>query len=727
MKFAILATLALILMAGCVFAAEPTNNVTAVLDNLATRIYVGNTSQDYTLSFNITLAAAGGGIGDSPNVTISMPYGLVNGSTCAMGFTTPNNTLAVCRHNTTQPIVGPDGKVVFNVTIRANISAFTQYGTYIINVTTTCPNCTGNSSILKTITTVNFWKNPRPEAIRTGMPFMDSQLIINKWQQTESRYDISVPIYAYNQTLGYQTLADDRFADVMFLGGKSLLERPAYARMWSYNLTFRIVMNYTGNASSLSYVIRSPINNTMYPHQTLSPLWCRNQETPDPMLNQSFNMSVCVPHQTNYDIFMYGSVGANYTAESLLADRNITISFSMNKQDETLLFINVSRVNESVNLNNTPISILFTLLNYTEGVGTPSAVSPVYVNLQRINGFDMRSRAPSIGEATNVTYRINLTNRLDNYTLSGLTLSFALPVNITVINNTLIYNVTYNVTRNINITFLNSTSSSNYKYVNGSSGNGVISSLSTLYTYDNLPGSPMLGSNMSITFGVFDLDISNTSSPMAATFNNWDPSPRTNASISLEAEMQFPVFSEVNRVEGTPSSYNQYNATISLSMSGPLNLTNKLAGIDTSSTGIIVLVDGQPISSNNYTLGSLVVDSVTAGMHDVSVEYIVSASAGTTTTVGGGGGGGSAVHTTTTTIPTTTTVAVTTTILEQPVTTTTTTNIFSDILPSADNTVMYVLTVVIILVLVAIGGFFYYEHEHKPKWAKLSKSKAQNE
>jgi hypothetical protein len=99
------------------------------------------------------------------------------------------------------------------------------------------------------------------------------------------------------------------------------------------------------------------------------------------------------------------------------------------------------------------------------------------------------------------------------------------------------------------------------------------------------------------------------------------------------ANISFPVMNESNSTPGTAGSSNSYNATFQASSRTKMNLTDKVPGLSSSATGVVVTLDGTTLTNGtNYTLGSLFLNDVSQGEHLISVRYSVPSG---TTTQGG--------------------------------------------------------------------------------------------
>ena len=290
------------------------------------------------------------------------------------------------------------------------------------------------------------------------------------------------------------------------------------------------------------------------------------------------------------------------------------------------LLVNITNNTSALAANNTEFSVLFTLMN-----GTSSTSSPIFVNDQKLLGFNMDA-PPPLGSNITVSNYINITNALANYTLRDIRIRFMMPMNVTVnstgTNTTDSFQLTNLSTANA--TYLTSTGSWRANWV------GFLNSTSNINVTDSIPGSPAKGANISIWFSYMDMNITNH------TFNNWTPT-WANASINFTAYMTFPVMNETAVSGGANAGDKNYTATVQMNMAGRLNLTDRVPGLSINSKDVVVKMDGQILSPNtgNYTIGSLTLDNVGSGSHTVEVTYSVSPSAppgGDTAATGGAGG-----------------------------------------------------------------------------------------
>ncbi len=629
-----------IAISGSAFAVESVN--ISVTDNSgAIIILAGNFSRNYTLQVNISNTTIGYPENlSNVNVTFYLPYGLevrnatgqVNLSVCngAGGFAKVNRTYVSCEVSVSS--AGINGTLMMNLTFTHNVSAFPKYGAYIINYTVTCSNCTPNSTS-KIINVTNYFLNPRPEALQNGGS--STVLLFTFWNQSETSYKLPLPIYNYNPALGRPELANNTFGQMMFFD-KSVFEFPSYMKMWSYNLSFKLIFDGDiGNAAPVAYTIRSPVDSEASPEQTLIPMMIMSNAFTDFMTNNSVNMTIGLPATQNFNVF-YNKT--SFTDSTILQQRGINITFNvgnpLNMQNNTLLTLNFTNITLA---NNTEITILFTLINKSGlSTGDQSGInttSPLYINNQRLSGWGF-DQPPKFGSTTNISYTVNLTNKLSNYSVTDLSVSFMQPMNVTMnISGTV---TQFNMTRNPVISLWN--------------GTDWLDNLSVTKTESSINfidrTGPTGGGNITVYITTWDVSLSNNAANM--TLKGWRPNQNAYALLNFTSELTFPVISETSVPSGSAGTSNSYNATVQVTQRAPLNITDKVPGLNENSTNINVTIDGIQIDSSNLTIGSLIVDDVGAGTHTVSVKYTVpaaaSSSASSSSSSAGGGSGTATVQ-----------------------------------------------------------------------------------
>ncbi len=615
-----------------------------------TTINIGNLSQLISLRFNVTPIGANA---TTINVTIDMPFGFrpVNSSgapdssfcNAAGGFTAVNATTARCSRtvNTTLP-AGIAGEFELNVT--ANISAYTSYGdkafVFAVNCTDGSSAVAGGSCAQSLNTTVMrsapTTKNPRPSA-RIGAA-TTATLLFNQWNQTDATYKMMTPIMTFNQTLGRPVLAADAFGDILFFD-KTFFEEPTMMRLFSYNLTFKLVFGPLDNAT---FLVSSPVNSTLpqFENQRLIPLSVQTSEFRDFRTNNSRNFTFAFPSSSSFTVYMNGTA---YTEATLLAQKGVNMTWSGGDQSALLLQVTVPDSNVT-SMNNTDISVLFTLMNGS------SVVSPVYVNSQSISGWSFDS-PPQFGSSFNQSYLINMSNRLANYTLNDLRISIMQPMNVTMNKSGTVNQFNMTTMNKIKISLLNGTTSTSAFIENLS----LVRTESTFSFIDT--GGPTGGANVTLYITTFDVVLSNSTTGQTI-LGNWDPNTATspnytaNAVINFTAEMQFPILDAANNTPGVRGTENSYNATVQVSTRAPLNMSGQLPGLNASVCGsgtecsVNVTIDGMELPRANYTIGSLIIEDLTPGSHVISVKYSLPAAASSSSSSSSSGGGGGTIVTT---------------------------------------------------------------------------------
>lgn len=592
-----------------------------------TVVSVGNTSATYALRANVTVNNAGatGGNASGVSVTFIMPYGMVNLTACnAVAFSRLNTTHVSCSRNVGNIANSTSTVVELNVT--ANISAYTQYGVQIFSFAANCtdgfPNngCAQNTTFAL-ISAVNSIRNPRPDAVDTSTS--NATLVFTFWNQSDNGYKVMTPIYTFNPTLGRPELANNSYGEILYFD-KSLFEAPSFMKLWSYNLTFRIT--FMGATGAANFTIRSPINNSLYPIQSLTPLFIQTSEIQDFITNVTRNFTLGIPNPNSFTVFWNGT---SYIQSALLLSRGLNVTFTgaVPGFDQSTTLLSVSIQNETIaNMtNNTDISVLFTLTNITACGTVPCTTSPIFVNSQSISGWSHET-PPKFGSSINISYLINVTNLFTNYTLNNLSISIMQPMNVTMVGA---------ATQQFNMTKLSSVKISVWN------GSVFVENLSVIRRESNFSFNDASGpskSNVTIYITTFDAVLSSNDHINGS--KGWEPNSNGIVIINFTAEMTFPVLNETAPPSGSAGT-NEYNVTTNQPQRAPLNLTSKVTGLDSSATGVNVTIDGVQVASANLTIGSLVLKDVTSGQHVITVKYTVPAAAAasttTTTTTSSGG------------------------------------------------------------------------------------------
>jgi len=453
--------------------------------------------------------------------------------------------------------------------------------------------------------------NPRPffNAL-TDVPALNSSgVFITNWNMTDSYYAVDVPLMSFNSTAGMPQVRNSTLVDVMYQNGM-MAERPSFMRLWGYNLTFMIYnMTNTTDGYYYTYSVRTPVNSTLHPGQTLMPLLIYNQTQTDFMSNSSFNITMGTPSQTGFSVW----VGSTQYTDSTAAANGLNISFTPQSQDTTgFLTVNIPAASAAF-VNNSQISVLFTLTNVS-GPGAGGSSSPIYVTWQSVDGLSYNS-PPQFGSNITFSYTANISNALNNYTLYNLTLRYFLPLNVTLYNSS-------GGSGNYTFTISNGTQMYWYNYSAAGGANwtaeNILSRTNCTNVTDIMPNSPAYGSTICLCFKVLERQLYHDD------FALWQPNASaSNATIKLNGTLSFPVMSEVQQTTNLPGSVNFYNATFSSSTTSNINLTDKVPGIETAGyANTQIYLDGSLVTGGvNYTLGSLTVNNVGSGTHTISVSY----------------------------------------------------------------------------------------------------------
>jgi PGF-pre-PGF domain-containing protein len=584
---------------------------------------IGNLSQNYTLRVNITST---GGNATGITVTFYVPWGIENNTACEGGFAQLNITTMSCIKSYGD--IGVNGIIMANLSVTANISAFTTYGSTGQQPFIFLANCTDlNGCSLNTtnaaLTARNFFRNPRPDV--AGVP-ENLTIFFTEWQQSEPEYKAQVPIYSWDSVLERPVLANRAFGDIFYFD-KSEFEFPSFIKIFSYNLTFRATFSTWDNTT---FIIRSPIDNTQNPNQGLIPLLISTINSTDYISNDTRNFTSGFPDGFGFTVYVNRSIA--YT-KSLLEAQGVNITFSDTEQEQNLLIVNITNPGFA---NNTEFTVQLTLANNTAcSSGGTCLRSPVYLYNQTVT-TDFFEAAPPFGQTVDFNFTINASNLLNNFTLSNLKLSFMIPMNVTMNNSGTIKQ--FNMTENVSILVFDGTNWNSNGFVRN---NSIVS----------FEDKEFSGGNVTIYTSTWDVDLTNTS---ISAFGGWEPGTYTSALVNFSAAVTFPVLNEVNNTPGTLGSSNQYNATVQISQRSAVNLTTKVPGINptncptAAACSINITLNGVPVSSANFTIGSLVLKDISAGTNALSVSYALPSATPTPTPApssggGGGSGGGGAI------------------------------------------------------------------------------------
>ena len=645
---------------------------------------VGNsTPAVYTIWANVE--NTGGGTVSFVNVTFIYPFGInpQTAGNCFNSERTFNLTHESCTVGYYNLSAGGGSNATLNVI--ANISALTMsYAGH--NVTRpeyiyATSNASNGSSVVSSATQHNqtpFWINPRPYAhvalfnntsetnYTIDSANSNGTVYITNWNQTRNGYIAMTPLVQYNSTLGYPLPVYNTYAQIFYMDRTPMeaaadSSSPIYMEPLSYNLTFRIVIPFVNNSSAINqtYNIHSPVAEGNS-NQRLVPLLIEQFTQPGMMgenitfifarpvslngltgvANGPFSVWYAVNNSSNPSI-KNETGGINrtiYTTTNLSTERGIDIVYAIysttyNPQSgySTLTI----RARNASHLNNTDISILFTLLDWQAGVQS----SPITIRVQNISGFN-HTHPPKSGDNITTTYLINITNQLGNHTLSNLSIRFITPGNVSILNGSNA-GLTHVITDLNNASFKYSTNNLTYAYA--APWEGAINFTKSVNMTDRT--GPMQGSVITMNFTIVDV-------LLGSHFNNWIPGAPGNVSNHSRATLNFtmymstPVMNFTNNTPGTGGSRNSYNATIQMPITGRMNLSDKLPGFASNVTDYNITIDGKTYSNTtdgNISISSLIINNLEAGAHSISVSYVVPSAGGgggDSGSSGGGGGGG---------------------------------------------------------------------------------------
>src|SRR3989339_359361 len=587
-----------------IFAVVPIAHATGIIGitdgSGSVAFLIGNSSQTYNLTVNITT-------NESQylkfNVTFILPYGLQNNSICH-GETSPTPVLWTCTIIYT-PING-SGILQANLSVKTNVSAYPTYGNQTINFSLVGENSTANST-LKSVRGVNFWRNPRPQSPNPQQGNVFFRFI--DWRQIDPTYKVMAPIWTFNASANRPIVASNTYGDVMYFD-KSFFEQPTYMRLWGYNISFRIIFNEMQN---YTFLMSSPINNSVGSSaelQGLMPLLIQSVPQQDMKTNVTYNMTLGVPAQSGFTVYVNNTP---FTDTALRSSYGLNITFSGGDQSVLLLTINATTANVTL-INNTEIYVMFTTANFTAcNLGSSCQTSPIFVKTQNNAGLNF-DEPPKFGQSLNISFLINVTNLLPNYTLNNLHLSFMQPMNVTMNDSGTVKQ--FNMTIPTNVKMLVWNSSATWEE------NLSVSRNDSNFSFTDSLG-PAEGASVNVFVSTFNVNISTN----IATFSNWDPGTGGSgyAYLNFTAEMAFPTMDETAVPSGSAGTNNSYNITTNSPTRSRMNITDKVPGFNSSSTNINITINGVQLNSANYTVGSLLLNDVQAGSSTISVSYNVPA------------------------------------------------------------------------------------------------------
>ncbi len=625
--------LLVLFLAISIYDSLAANHIFLLKDNTTNFTVIVEGSSTYRLSAYFNVSSTNNGNATSPiNVTFYMPWGMrpqaVSRCNATQGFRRINVTTTACSiHIANRINSAPRFKnnTLINLTIIENISAF-PYGLSRAEKFWVVVASNGTGTVSNTTAAARrfgkpFKINPRPYTNRTSKSY-DSIFRFTFWNQSRPSYEVWVPIFGFNTTSGNPTIANKSYAAIIY-ADKSFLDNPTLFELWSFRLNFTIYFNGAGNATYGIYI--NDINTT---GQIFSPLALSTMSVPTldkTNVTQTFAYS---SPTGNFDVWFNKT---RYTNTSLSSKFKINVSFntafgnSSLPTPERFRLLTVAapgRYGGNVNL-----SVLFTLIT-----ASSDTASPLYIENQHVGGFNPAAgdSAPEAGKNKTMNFRIKAKNLMQNFTLRQLKIRFLVPINVSIQNGSkpkskLVYshNVTWQDTAGV------------WNYTLGRSI--MTRNVDCSSIIDHMPGSPSNGRNITICFYNYLINLT------SSKFNNWDPGNvgATNITANMTAIFSFPVMNRTDNTPDTPESVNTYNATISVSQAGRLSLTNEVPGLDSSDTNVVIRLDGVQLSGN-YTIGSLVLNSVGQGTHTISASYRSAAAVAGTSGIGAGGSSGGA-------------------------------------------------------------------------------------
>ncbi|HLC56898.1 MAG TPA: PGF-pre-PGF domain-containing protein [Candidatus Nanoarchaeia archaeon] len=595
-------------------------NITFINGTTYPSFQIGNFSRNYTITINVSNV----GISNATqplNVTLFMPRGIQNSTAadCGLDFRIINDTTSSCTLNITRMGAGvmdvvPSNATIIAINVTTSVSAFTNYTSMIFTAKAYCGNCTGTANVTQTVSLSGnpYYKNPRPY-VRDYSSFENATFIFDSWSQIRPYYEVWAPMMTFNTTSNKTQLANLSFADIIY-ADLPFIQGPNYMEMWGYRLNFTINFNNTGGLGNTTFRVYTPIVDPTY--QILFPLLSMNVSAPGLQATRSFIMAV--PSASSFSVWYNGT---EYTSQSLNANFSINVAYNTgygqgaDSNPEKYLLLNVSSPSTRGNVS---LSVMFTLFSNETAART---VSPLYVQSQVGSGFMGGDAPPVIGGNVSLNYSLYAVNLLPNYTLDDLRLKFLSPTSVTIVNTS----ATYNLTDNLNVSWRNSkiTTRSSWESIMN-----IITSNISFSLVDNLAGSPNIGRNITLNFTYFEINLTNN------TFNNWLPnSSLSNITVNMSGILRFPTLNKTVSIPCTSGAHNLYNLSVSISQQGALNLTDDIGScFNATVTDVILRIDNTVMTNaSNFTVGSLVVNSIGQGTHTVSVSWKSPAAASSST------------------------------------------------------------------------------------------------
>ena len=445
--------------------------------------------------------------------------------------------------------------------------------------------------------------NGKPYAISTAQVtvFNDS------FDQRRPRYDLMVP--AYNETLGFLTGGEMR-SGTYYVGGITPINATSMETL-AYTYTF--TLNFSATPNSIVNFNISMLGG------------CPANETTMTVMSPSGNKTI-IMIMPDMSLIMGGSGG------------DFAIYWS--NESDSLNLSSKGRVNATHPINGSFNQGMLTIwanatVNRTFVTLLVSPMPPINLTTQTITGFSPSS-PPTMGEERlNSSYYLNLSGISEYYSAENQTVTFMFPkeANFTFPNLT---NVTKIISTEVLLNRWNGSAwllianSSNSTFHNGS----IVEAIDAVVrTNDSMPGSPTSGTNITIAMWGFRYYLAQNVSL------GWKAG--SNVELNATAVLNFS-FSNSTVGTGAAGTAVNSNFTVMAGVQGGITIPNAyLPGFSADATISTLLLNGQPLTSDQYSKGSIVITgtALQQGANTISVTYTVPSAAITTTGTGAGGAG----------------------------------------------------------------------------------------
>ncbi len=526
----------------------------------------------------------------------------------------------------------------------------------VTNVSNIVPSSLLGGLVNETAIVAAFWPSTVNSEPKFEVGFNVSVRSVN-WGQLEPNYSSPAPLvfpnFTQNGTFLGMTLASNTYAPLSFLNDM-FFKFPTKIESLAYNLTFNVTFNQNGT-KVINISIPEDPTQPLYKNQTLIPATWFTFSPSVFMANGTAppNMTILMKRPDNFTIEIInltGTIGSqnitgafNGTNASFkegkvilnlsgTAGDKIAVRMLMGLQDRTCF---ENAVNSSGFFNDT----LFNSQCFQQGLPPKFESSPVLIVNQSIGGtFNPFAQTPGDAPPLNfngtTVFVVNVTNPLLNYTGDKIFVDFRIPKNATMCYNAnCSNNQTTNMTRNANLSWLNTTSGI-WNIINATTtpyANITDGCINITNSFTDFGGS----ANITMCFSSFAFNLNQTVSPGIP--NGWIYN--ANASLNISMDVGWSIVNKTQNAPGTAGSTNQVNLTVSGGEgSFKLNDTDLPGFSSATPSSVTVTVNNKTYT--NFTLGSLILSSPGSGVNVISVSYSIAAAAPPPSSGGGGGGGG---------------------------------------------------------------------------------------